>query len=375
MSWQTTINLQTHFFGEAEKTFAEYEGMTASTFRYSTGVHGLCLVNQAGQITALPFQGQQIWHAEFHGRTLTMKSMFDEPQLTTEFLHTYGAFLLHCGATAMGGPSDKDAHPLHGELPNAPYQTAQLLIGQDERGPYIGVTGSYQYTVAFGYNYVARPVVKLHADSSRMSLSMTIKNLKNSEMEFMYLAHVNFRPVDGGKLLYSAPCTPEHVRVRSNIPSHIHPPEGYREFLAELGSHPEKHNILKPGLKFDPEVVFFIDYLADEAGWAHSMQVHPDGSADFISHRPAELDHGVRWICRTADQDAVGIVLPATAEPDGYLAEKAKGNIRVLPPGGEFHCQMEAGALTPGEARAMAAKIDKILLGRTNSLTGNENSG
>jgi hypothetical protein len=361
MSWQTTVNLHPSFFTEAEKTLTKHDGLTAFTFLYSTGVHGLRLVNKVGQIIVLPFQGQQIWDVEFYGRTLTMKSMFNGPNPTTEYLHTYGGFLLHCGVTAMGVPTAEDSHPLHGELPNAPYQTAQLLIGQDERGAYLGVTGSYQYTVAFSHNYVARPVVKLYADSSRIHISMTVKNLKYSEMELMYLAHVNFRPVDNGKLVYSAPCDPDHVRVRSSIPSHIRPPEGYREFLTKLEMQPEKHNLLAPDLAFDPEVVFFIDYLADEAGWAHSMQVHPDGSADFISHRPAELDHGVRWISRTADQDALGIILPATAEPEGYTAEKAKGNIKVLPPGGEFHFDLAVGALNPAETKEMETKISQIL--------------
>lgn len=361
MSWQTAIELQPYFFQETEKKLAEYEGLSAYTFSYPRGVSALRLVNQVGQIIVLPFQGQQIWHAEFYERPLTMKSMFDEPNPTTDYLHTYGGFVLHCGATAMGVPTAEDTHPLHGELPNAPYQTAQLLIGQDDDGPYLGVTGTYQYTVAFNHNYLARPVVKLYAGSSRLPLSMTIKNLKRSEMELMYLTHVNFRPVDNGRLVYSAPCNPEHVRVRSSIPAHIRPPEGYREFLAELEAHPERHNLLKPELKFDPEVVFFIDYQTDAAGWAYSMQVHPDGSADFISHRPSELDHGVRWISRTADQDALGLILPATAEPEGYSAEKAKGNIKVLPPGGEFHCQMYLGALRPDEVLAMSTQIEQIL--------------
>jgi len=360
MSWQTTINLQPYFFTEAEKILAEYEGLAASTFLYPTGVAGLRLTNQVGQIVMLPFQGQQIWDAVFHGRTLTMKSMFDMPYPTAQYLHTYGGFLIHCGATAMGVPEAGDSHPLHGELPNAPYLSAQLLMGEDERGAYIGVTGSYQYTVAFSHNHLTQPLVKLYANSSRISISMTVKNLKRSEMELMYLAHINFRPVDNGQLVYSAPCDSDHVRVRSSIPSHVSPPTGYREFLAELEKNPAKHNLLAPDLAFDPEVVFFIDYLADEAGWAHSMQIHPDGSADFISHRPTELDHGVRWISRTADQNALGLLLPATAEPEGYTAEKAKGNIKVLPPGGEFHFSLEAGALSPVEAKEMEVKINQI---------------
>jgi hypothetical protein len=361
MSWQTTIQLQPYFFTEAEQTLAEYEGLTASIFRYRSGVCGLRLSNQLGQMIMLPFQGQQIWHLEFYKRTLTMKSMFNQPYPTTEYLKTYGGFLLHCGATAMGVPTAEDRHALHGELPNAPYQTAELLIGQDERGMYLGLTGSYQYTVAFNHNYIARPLVKLYANSSLVPISMDIHNLKRSAMELMVMAHVNFRPVDDGRLVYSAPCDPEHVRVRSSIPSHVSPPPGYREFLAELEAHPEKHNLLKPDLAFDPEAVFFIDYLTDEAGWAHSMQIHPDGSADFISHRPDQLDHGVRWISRTADQDALGLILPATAEPEGYTAEKAKGNIKLIPAGGLFHFDLEVGALTPGEATKVEAKIKQIL--------------
>jgi hypothetical protein len=180
-------------------------------------------------------------------------------------------------------------------------------------------------------------------------------------MELMYLAHANFRPVDHGRLVYSAPCTPQHVRVRSSIPSHVRPAPGYREFLEELAAHPEQHNVLAPGLAFDPEVVFFVDYLADAAGWAHSMQLHPDGSADFIRHRPSQLDHGVRWISRTPDQDALGIVLPATAEPEGYSAEKAKGHVKTLAGGAEWRCDMELGALTPIEAQAELAQIERLL--------------
>ncbi len=361
MYWETTIHLQRNFFSEVEKTLAEHEEITASTFLYSTGVHALRLKNQHGELILLPFQGQQIWHTQFFNRPLTMRSMFTQPYPTTNYLRTYGGFLLHCGATAMGVPTSKDTHPLHGELPNAPYQTAQLIIGQDKQGAYMALTGSYQHTVAFSYNYIATPVIKLYAQATTMSISMIIDNLKQSAMDLMYLAHVNFRPIDHGQLIYSAPCTPEQVRVRSSIPAHISPPDGYRDFLTQLEANPAQHNILKPDMAFDPEVVFYINYKTDEAGWAYSMQQHPDGSADLISHRPNQLNHGVRWISRTADQDALGLLLPATAQPEGYTAEKAKGNLKTIPAGGQFHCQMEVGALSPDKAKAMSSKISQIL--------------
>ncbi len=361
MSQESFIHLQKSFFGEAEKILAEHQGMTASTFRYASGVHALRVRNQRGEMVVLPFQGQQIWDAVFDGRSLTMKSMFREPAATTVYLETYGAFLVHCGAVAMGVPTKEDSHPLHGELPNAPYQTAQLILGSDEQGSYMAVTGTFEYTVAFSHHYVARPVAKLYTGSTLIDVSLTVENLKRTPMELMYLSHANFRPVDNGRLVYSAHSDPQHVRVRQSIPSHIRPAPGYREFLDELAQHPERHHILKPGMAFDPEVVFFIEYLADESGWAHSLQIHPDGSSDIISHRPEQLDHGVRWISRTPDQDCLGIILPATAEPEGYTAEKAKGNLKIIAPGASWRCDYTIGLLTAEQTKAMERRIEQII--------------
>jgi hypothetical protein len=355
------IHLYPEVFSEKEKVILSAASLTASVFRYPSGVCGLRMQNEQGALVMLPFQGQQIWSAEFGGRNLTMKSMFDDPHPTQVYLENYGGFLLHCGATAMGVPTAQDTHPLHGELPNAQYEQAFLVLGEDERGTYLGLGGRHRYTVAFSHNYLAEPLVKLYAGSSVFLAAISITNLKQSQMELMYLAHINFRPVINGRLVYSACCTPQTVRVRSSIPSHIRPGPGYAEFLQELKSHPEKHHVLLPELMFDPEVVFTIDYLADEKGWAHTLQVHPDGSADYVAHRPDQLDKGVRWICRTADQEAIGIVLPATAEPEGYLAEKAKGNLKILPAQGRFTCEMLVGALKPAQSKEMQASIDHIL--------------
>ena len=358
---ESTIRLFSDFFGPAERPFLQHGELSASLFRFPSGVPAVRMSNRRGELIMLPFQGQQIWSAQFYGRNIPMKSMFDQPRLTQNYLETYGGFLIHCGATAMGVPMGSDTHPLHGELPNAPYQQAWLVYGQDQRGEYIGLGGEYQHTVAFNHNYAAHPLVKLYASEARCTIAITVTNLKRTPMEFMYLAHVNFRPVDHGQLVYSAHPTPEHVRIRKSIPSHVTPGPGYREFMQELEQHPEQHHLLKPDLAFDPEIVFTIDYLADSEGLAHTMQVYPDGSADYISHRPAQLDKGVRWICRTPDQDALGMVLPATAEPEGYSAEKAKGNIKILAAGESYTCEMEAGVLTPFEAQQMAAHIEEIV--------------
>jgi hypothetical protein len=357
---QIKFNLSPAMFGEAEKTLVESGELSAYAFRFPGGVCGLRLKNEPGELVLLPYQGQQIWSAQLCGRNLTMKSMIPEPRPGVPFLETFGGFLQHCGVQGVGGPSPQDTHPLHGELPNAPYERAHLVLGEDERGRYIGLGGGYRHTVAFSTSYLAEPLVKLYAGATLFDVEMIITNLKASPMELMYLMHVNFKPVDHARLAYSAVYTPEHVRVRSSIPAHITPRPGYAEFLAELRQHPANHHVLKPELLFDPEVAIFIDYLSGEDGWAHTLQIHPGGEADYISHHTAGLPRATRWLCRTADQDAVALVEPATAEPEGYLAEKAKGNLMILPAGEKFHARVRAGALSAREAQQVEAKIEKI---------------
>ena len=357
---QTIIHLSPEQFPPQETWLAKRGELTASIFCFPSGVHALRLKNAAGELVLLPYQGQQIWDATMCGRRLTMKSMFDQPYPTRDFLSTYGGFLVHCGATAMGSPGPEDTHPLHGELPNAPYQTASLIFGTDEKGDYIGLTGTYRHTVAFNYNYTVIPLVKLHVASSVFSVSMAIHNLKASPMPLMFLEHVNFRPVDGGRLVQTVTCNAENMRVRANIPSFMEVAPGYREFLQVLEQHPQKHLLLEPGMVYDPEVVFYLDYLADKDGWAHTMQVHPDGSADILRHRPEQLDHGVRWICRTVDQEALGME-PCTAEVEGFHAEKKKGNVRSLPGGGMFEIELEVGVLNLEEAKREAALIEDVI--------------
>ena len=171
-------------------------------------------------------------------------------------------------------------------------------------------------------------------------------------MELMYLAHVNFRPLDGGRLVsLSAPATPQAMRAcaRTSRPT-LPRLAGYRDFLY-------------PGWRPTPPGTSFWNW-----GWSSTrrwsvpglpagrgrvgarLMVHPDGYASYIGYAAASLDHAIRWISRTPDQDGLGLILPATAEPDGYRAEKAKGNVKVLAAGESVRFQMEAGLLTPERA-------------------------
>ena len=59
----------------------------------------------------------------------------------------------------------------------------------------------------------------------------------------------------------------------------------------------------------------------------------------------------------------MGLMLPAIAEADGYTAEKAKGNVRVISPPRTFRCRLEFGELTPDNAAA-SRHMDAIMAAR-----------
>ena len=356
----TVVDLGQIRFPGAETELARHGTLTASIFRYSSGVKALRIRNGAGVITLLPYHGQQIWDAEFLGRTLTMRTMFDAPVDTGDYLKNYGAFLLHCGATAMGNPGPGDTHPLHGELPNAKYQTAALIIGEDGDGPFMGLTGTYHHKVAFTSNYTATPLLKLHAGATRIHMELAIRNLFHRPMDLMYLAHVNFRPADGGVLLDTVPDSAQHIRVRTKLPEFFTPTASHVQMIAELKADPARHRSIVAGRAVDPELVMGLDYQAGADGLAHSLQIHPDGTSDVVSHRPAELPRAVRWMTRTGDQDAMGLVLPSTAEADGYTAEKAKGNVKSLAFQEEWLCRLSFGAMDKAQTAALRSQVEAI---------------
>jgi hypothetical protein len=55
------------------------------------------------------------------------------------------------------------------------------------------------------------------------------------------------------------------------------------------------------------------------------------------------------------------LALPATCDPEGYTAEKKKGNIKEIPAKSSVSFSVVAGYLNPEEAKEMEALIGKIV--------------
>lgn len=354
------IELTKSMFEGSERDLITAGAITVSTFLYRSGVEGIRLRSTRVNLIILPFVGQQIWSATVDGVDIGMRSMVATPKRNAHFLQNFGSFLVHCGITAAGGPGAEDTHPLHGELPSAEFDCAWVEVDKTINGYSISVGGSYEFSEAFNHHYKFSASLMLLENMPTFTVDVSVENLKNSQMDLCYMAHANFRPVNGGKLEYSAPYDAKTVVVRKDVPTHLLPTAAYLKLLQDLSEDPTLHHMLTEEKAFDPEVVFKIEYLSDSDGWAHGLQVHPDGTADWISHRPDQFPHAFRWISRTLDQDCLAITEPATCGIDGYRSEKAQGRILSLPPKTTWSASMRMGRLSPVEAIDMIKMIDAI---------------
>ena len=356
------LYLKRSFFGDKECLLAEEGGMRASAFRYSTGVEALRIENSRGYIVILPFQGQQIWDIHFDGRDLKMITGIREPREADHFLKTYGGFMYHCGIRSIGAPDAE--HPQHGELPNCRYDEAWLEAGTDEKGAWMEVGGYVDYQIAFTYGYRFSPRCRLYGGKAVCDIGVTLENLRKAPMEYAYLCHINFRPFDGAKLMYTVPRDPGHIKTHRVVPDSL--PEEDKKALAAYMDRLEKDpsvmdDVGAEGQRYAPEICFTLKYLTDGGRRGYSLQRLPDGSACYVSHPADVLPYGIRWISRTGNEDSMGMILPASCEHLGYKYAKENGQIKLLPPEGRLSFAIQLGYLSPEEARPAAEKIAEIM--------------
>ncbi|KVA49883.1 DUF4432 domain-containing protein [Burkholderia cepacia] len=344
------IELRRDDFRDTQRTLYRTDGLTVTAFAYPSGVEALKLENRRGHLVVLPYLGQMIWAAAFDGRDLTMKHMFRQPKRAASIIDTYGCFMFHSGLLRNGCPGPDDTHALHGEMPCAPMDRASLVIGADARGAFVEVTGEYEYVQGFGSHYMARPSVRLAEHDAQMTISMDVTNLGGTPMDLMYMAHLNYAYVPGGRFVQSLPHN--GLRLRDSVPAHVKPTAAWRDYTATLARDPQRLHTLDAPALYDPEIVFFMnDAETDASGVAHFRLEHPDGGAFHTAYRPEQFPHATRWILHNADQQVAAFALPSTCEPEGYQAERRKGHVATLAPGATRRFEVVTGYLSAAEAR------------------------
>mgnify|MGYP001047594291 FL=1 len=353
----TVIPLSASMFERAARCIARSAHFSVTAWRTELGVEMLRMTNARGHVDVLPFMGQMIWDAVFDGVRLTMDSAFSAPRPAQSIVETYGCLAYHSGLLANGCPGPNDSHPLHGEMPCKRMDEAHLEFGDEHGVPMVRIGGHVDHMRGFGPNYRARPSVTL-GQGTRIAMGMAVENRSALPMDLMYMAHVNFAFVPGGVIHQPAPFAKGRTRVRTDVPAHVVPSDAYNAFLSELAETPEAGRVLDRPERWDPEQVIYVDEPgADAAGMTHAMLERPEGDGFVMSYASAEFAHMVRWILYGADATVAAFALPATCEPEGYLAEKAKGHIATLPAGQTRRFTALFGYVAPEEVASLARTI------------------
>ncbi len=353
-----TIPLHRDNLHAADRTVLDAGGLHAALFRYPSGIEALRLRNRRGELVVLPWFGQMIWSARFDDVDLAMRSGFDMPLPSDTIGGTYGCFAFHSGLLRNGVPGPDDDHPAHGEFPCASMRNACLDLLEQDGVLSLRLTSERDHVVAFGPHYRAHPSVTLRQDDALFDLAMTVENRSGRPMELMYMAHVNFAFVENGRIVQPAPFHPATVSVRRAVPAHVRPNADYLDLIDELAGHPARMEVLDQPDRYDPEQVFYVSGLGtDPAGRTALMLRRPEGDGFALSYMPAEFPHCVRWIMTDPDAGVAAFALPATCQPEGYLAERRKNHVRLLPPRGRAQFTLTLGYLATAEAADMDARI------------------
>lgn len=356
------INLNKNMFTEKEYMLLSHGKLKVFAFKYTSGIEALRIENEKGYFIILPFKGQQIWKLHFADRDLSMKTTIKEPTASEEYLKNYGGFLYHCGINSFGLPDA--THLRHGEIPNAAYDVAYLICGEDLNRKYVSVCGELNYDKAFTKKYRFSPKCTLFENESIVKLGITLENLRHETMEYMYLCHINFLPQNGSRLIYSAFKDKEHIKVHDTPANSFDEEKNKKlsEFIKKLKENPgAADEIGSPDEMFDPEICFAVKYAETPEKRGYTLAYKKGGGACYVSHPTDALPVGVRWISRTADEDALGMILPATSEHLGYEYSKKHGYLKYLPPMGILNFEIEFGYLEEDNAIRMIDKINKIL--------------
>jgi hypothetical protein len=352
--------LRREMFGEREREIARFGELSAHVFRYDTGVEAIRLKNPRGEAVVLPFLGQMLWSADFDGVKLAMTSMFAAPRPVTTIVETYGCLAFHSGILRNGVPGAGDTHALHGEAPCAPMDAAGIVCGADARGRFLAVTGAREYAMGFGAHYLSEPRITLHEDETALDMVMQVENLSAAPMDLMYMCHVNFAFAEGARLVQPVPFTPGHVVARTAVPGHVTPTDAWRAALADVAARPARLERLDEPALYDPEFVFYLKGVPVEAdGRVRHAMLRREGDAFAIRWSPQTMPHTIRWVLVNSDQSVAAFAMPATCEPEGYSAEKRKGNLRTLAGGESVAFETEIAYVPRDRAAAVVAEIER----------------
>lgn len=354
------IYINKNMFQDRESILLEYKDLTILTFLFPSGVEGLKVKNNNLEFDLLPYKGHQIWNFKINGENVTQKSIFPYPLDTDIFGDNYGGFLYHCGLTNINGAGDGEYYPLHGELPFAKYDKNYIELGSDSIGEFVKICGEFIYRNSQDYFYKYCPKLTIRENSTILEMNIDIENKRLNDLKYMFMCHMNWHGIDGSEFIYCADkenVNPEIVEAWDDSER----AKKLEQFSKLANEDSSLIDILDSERQFlNPEYCVNIKYNSDENGFAHAIMKRPDNKSFYVSFDTENLPYGLRWFCRTGDEDGVGFCLPTTGTNHSTKVQMKNGTFNILKGKSSTHLHYYFGMLGEKETNEMINYIKKI---------------
>lgn len=356
MNNHVRINIHKHMFSDKNFCLLENKNFKVELLKYESGIEGIFVSNNILEFVILPYMGFQIWKFKYKGNDLTQKSIFDYPLNNKKFGDNYGGFLYHCGLTNINAAEEGENYPLHGELPFAEFRNNYIEINSEE----IIIRGEFIYKNSQDYYYSYKPIIKLEKDSSLVKLTNSIKNHRLNSLNYLSMIHMNWLTIENSKLYYTA----NEDGVKAEVVEAWDDTERVKllsDISKDISKNPQITNTIDEKTRLlNPEYCINIKYKSDKKGMAHSIMELPNKESYYVSFNNEILPFGLRWFCRTGDEDGIGFCCPTTGNNRSTKYQREHGYFNTLKHNEEHNINYIFGILNAEETEKMKKEIENI---------------
>jgi hypothetical protein len=303
------------------------------------------------RFNVLPSRGMDVSFAEYKGIPLSWRSCtgdvspaFYEPEGDGWHRIFYGGMVITCGLSNVGAPCVDQGEELgrHGRISATPAESV-YADGRWEQDEYqLMIQGRMRQATFWGENLTMTRHIHSRLGASWFRIEDEVENHGFSPVPLMFLYHVNIGfPLVSEKSTILIP-SKKAIAMDASMNA-----EGFRELHAPLSEAPSQ--------------VFYHETASDSDGIVTVALINeklPLGL--YIRYSKDRLKNLVQWKMLGQGAYVLGIE-PANCHVEGRAAERARGTLEFLPPGGRRQFDLELGVLdSEVEFREWRARIERL---------------
>ena len=303
------------------------------------------------RFNVLPSRGMDVSFAEYKGIPLSWRSCtgdvspaFYEPEGNGWHRIFYGGMLITCGLTNVGPPCVDQGEELgrHGRISATPAESV-YADGYWEGDEYHLIMQGRMREAAFWAENLTlnrKIYTRLGTSMFRIEDEVTNHGFEPSPLMFLYHVNIGFPLLSGESTLL--------IPTRKVVP-------------LDGSMDPKTFDSLHPPRADAKSEVFYHQVAADADGWVYAALINPGLSLGiYIKYNRNQLKNLVQWKMFGQGNYVLGIE-PANCHVEGREAERERGTLEFLPPGGKRAFHLELGVLdSETELMEWRARIERL---------------